>query len=63
MAPEFYKGVITFKTDIYSLGVTITQILIGKKYYSAADNVRIIYATVHLSSFVENFVNLFDVLT
>ncbi|XP_039817377.1 protein SUPPRESSOR OF NPR1-1 CONSTITUTIVE 4-like isoform X2 [Panicum virgatum] len=40
MAPEFYKGVITFKTDIYSLGVTITQILIGKKYYSATDNLE-----------------------
>jgi len=39
MAPEFYKGVITFKADIYSLGVTITQILIGKKYCSATDNV------------------------
>ncbi|XP_048546577.1 disease resistance protein RGA5-like [Triticum urartu] len=35
MAPEFInKGEITFKTDIYSLGVIIMEILMGHKDYS-----------------------------
>ena len=40
MAPEFYSGEITFKSDIYSLGVIITEILTGKKGYAEMDNVR-----------------------
>jgi serine/threonine protein kinase len=40
MAPEFYSGEITFKSDIYSLGVIITEILTGKKGYAEIDNVR-----------------------
>jgi serine/threonine protein kinase len=41
MAPEFISGVITLKADIYSLGVLITQILIGRlDYYSVVENVR-----------------------
>ncbi|XP_066356154.1 cysteine-rich receptor-like protein kinase 8 [Miscanthus floridulus] len=39
MAPEFYSGEITFKSDIYSLGVIITEILTGKKGYAEIDNV------------------------
>ena len=31
MAPEFIDGQITFKSDIYSLGVIITEILTGDK--------------------------------
>jgi len=40
MAPEFISGEITFKSDIYSLGVIITEILTGKKGYAEIDNVR-----------------------
>jgi serine/threonine protein kinase len=29
MAPESYSGVITFKSDIYSLGIIIMEILTG----------------------------------
>ncbi|TVU26814.1 hypothetical protein EJB05_29379, partial [Eragrostis curvula] len=31
MAPESHDGLITFKSDIYSLGVTIIELLTGKK--------------------------------
>ncbi|KAF8701224.1 hypothetical protein HU200_033709 [Digitaria exilis] len=30
MAPEFYNGLITFKSDIYSLGIIIGEILTGQ---------------------------------
>jgi serine/threonine protein kinase len=39
LAPEFFNGVITFKIDIYALGVIIAEILTGKKGYSSAVNV------------------------
>jgi serine/threonine protein kinase len=41
LAPESYSRVITFKLDIYSLGVIIMEILTGKKGYSEIENVRI----------------------
>ena len=57
MAPEFLDTqVITFKSDIYSLGITITEILIGHKHYSAIENVRTIYnETLHGNNFVTLF--------
>ncbi|XP_066342719.1 cysteine-rich receptor-like protein kinase 10 [Miscanthus floridulus] len=39
LAPESYSRVITFKLDIYSLGVIIMEILTGKKGYSEIENV------------------------
>ncbi|CAO2148442.1 unnamed protein product [Urochloa humidicola] len=39
LAPEFYNGVITFKLDIYALGVIIAEILTGKKGYSSVERV------------------------
>ncbi|CAN6331711.1 unnamed protein product [Urochloa humidicola] len=38
MAPEFYSRVITFKLDIYSLGVVIIEILTGQKGYPEIQN-------------------------
>ncbi|KAG2576250.1 hypothetical protein PVAP13_6NG015268, partial [Panicum virgatum] len=34
IAPEFYNGQITFKLDMYSLGVIVMEILTGQKGYS-----------------------------
>lgn len=44
MAPEFYNEVITitFKSDIYSLGTIIIEMLTGRKGYPDIDNVRIL---------------------
>ncbi|XP_062182925.1 uncharacterized protein LOC133887032 [Phragmites australis] len=39
LAPEFDSGLITFKSDIYSLGVIIIEILTGQKAYPEIDNV------------------------
>ncbi|KAL6595548.1 hypothetical protein ACP70R_047888 [Stipagrostis hirtigluma subsp. patula] len=39
MAPEFYSGLITIKSDIYSLGVIIMEILTGQKGYTEIENV------------------------
>ncbi|RLN04607.1 hypothetical protein C2845_PM13G00960 [Panicum miliaceum] len=39
MAPEFYNGQITFKLDIYSLGVIVMEMLTGQKGYSTVDKV------------------------
>jgi len=39
MAPEFYSGLITMKSDIYSLGVIVTEILTGQKGYLPIENV------------------------
>ncbi|XP_066357962.1 uncharacterized protein [Miscanthus floridulus] len=40
MAPEFLRSqTVTFKTDIYSLGVIIIEILMGYKEYSNVDKV------------------------
>ncbi|TVU25889.1 hypothetical protein EJB05_28407, partial [Eragrostis curvula] len=38
MAPENYGGLITFKSDIYSLGVIIIELLTGGKGYPDIDN-------------------------
>ncbi|KAM0862569.1 hypothetical protein ACQ4PT_045172 [Festuca glaucescens] len=37
--PEFYSGKITFKSDMYSLGIIITEILTGEKGYCSVDDV------------------------
>jgi serine/threonine protein kinase len=44
MVPEFYNEVITitFKSDIYSLGTIIIEMLTGRKGYPDIDNVRIV---------------------
>ncbi|KAF7081842.1 hypothetical protein CFC21_085749 [Triticum aestivum] len=39
LAPEFLSGEITFKLDIYSLGVIIIEILTGKKGYHDVEDV------------------------
>ncbi|GJM95204.1 hypothetical protein PR202_ga11912 [Eleusine coracana subsp. coracana] len=39
MAPECYGGLITFKSDIYSLGIVIIEILTGQKGYPEIENV------------------------
>ncbi|TVU13935.1 hypothetical protein EJB05_37375, partial [Eragrostis curvula] len=39
LAPEFYNGVLTMKTDIYSLGVIIMEILTGQKGYHEIESV------------------------
>ncbi|CAN6371443.1 unnamed protein product [Urochloa humidicola] len=39
LAPEFYDGVITFKLDIYALGVIFSEILTGLKGCSSVVNV------------------------
>ena len=47
MAPEFLRsGTITPETDIYSLGVIIIQILMGRSERTSVDKVIIIYITV-----------------
>ncbi|TVU45473.1 hypothetical protein EJB05_04962 [Eragrostis curvula] len=40
LAPEFCTGRITFKLDIYSLGIIILEILTGEKGYSKVDKRR-----------------------
>ena len=39
MAPEFFSGKIKLKSDIYSLGVIITEIVAGKRH-TEEDDVR-----------------------
>jgi len=48
MAPEFYSGLITMKSDIYSLGVVVTEILTGQKGYLPIENVRATYVKIKL---------------
>jgi serine/threonine protein kinase len=44
MAPEFIcSGEITFKSDIYSLGYIIMEILTGQKGHLEIENVRAFY--------------------
>ncbi|KAF8654360.1 hypothetical protein HU200_061540 [Digitaria exilis] len=45
LAPEFFCGNISFKTDIYSLGVIITEILTGQKESSPTDYVSTFHVT------------------
>ena len=40
MVPEFYGGQITYKFDIYSLGMIIIEIVTGEKGYPNIDKVR-----------------------
>ena len=44
MAPELYGGLITFKLDIYSLGIIIIEILTGRKGYQEIENVRRLFS-------------------
>ena len=37
MAPESYNHVMTFKCDLYSLGVIVQEILTGQKGYSEVE--------------------------
>ncbi|KAF6986747.1 hypothetical protein CFC21_004467 [Triticum aestivum] len=39
LAPEFFKGKFTFMSDIFSLGVTIVEILTGERGYPEDENV------------------------
>jgi len=56
VAPEHYDGVITFKSDIYSLGVIFAELLTGQKGHSPVQNVRTIYnETLHGNNFVTLF--------
>ncbi|GJN23862.1 hypothetical protein PR202_gb11552 [Eleusine coracana subsp. coracana] len=43
-APEFHTGETTFKSDIYSLGLVIMEILTGEKRFSTDEEVRTISA-------------------
>uniref|UniRef100_A0A0A8Y1I8 Protein kinase domain-containing protein n=1 Tax=Arundo donax TaxID=35708 RepID=A0A0A8Y1I8_ARUDO len=40
LAPESGRGIVSVKSDIYSFGVIISEILTGQKGYSPIDNVR-----------------------
>lgn len=40
LAPEFYNGKISFKSDIYSLGIIIIEILTGDKDYPEVEKVQ-----------------------
>uniref|UniRef100_A0A8R7U3R0 non-specific serine/threonine protein kinase n=1 Tax=Triticum urartu TaxID=4572 RepID=A0A8R7U3R0_TRIUA len=40
LAPEFVNGVITYRFDLYSLGVIIIEILTGKKGYHDVDDAQ-----------------------
>jgi serine/threonine protein kinase len=45
LAPEFGSREITYRLDIYSLGVIILEILTGMKGYEDVENVRTLYVT------------------
>lgn len=49
MAPEYsYGGLITLKSDIYSLGMIIIEILTGQKGYPDIDNVRTVSSRISM---------------
>jgi serine/threonine protein kinase len=53
LAPEFGNGEITYKFDIYSLGVIIMEILTGKKGYNAVDmviTIAVFYPILHFKT-------------
>ncbi|CAN6371397.1 unnamed protein product [Urochloa humidicola] len=39
IAPEYYNGVITFRSDVYSIGSIIIEIITGQKGYPEMENV------------------------
>ena len=49
MAPESFRGVISFESDIYSLGIIITEMLTGqKKDDLSIENVRTMYLRIQM---------------
>jgi serine/threonine protein kinase len=40
LAPEFFSGLISFKSDVYSLGVIIMEVVTGIKGYCEIEDVR-----------------------
>ncbi|TVU26835.1 hypothetical protein EJB05_29400, partial [Eragrostis curvula] len=48
MAPEYIDGQITLKSDIYSLGIIILEILTGQKGYTKIENVLESWSIVSL---------------
>ncbi|VAI82143.1 unnamed protein product [Triticum turgidum subsp. durum] len=50
LAPEFYRGEITHKFDLYSLGVIIIELLTGKKGYQTVENVLEIWSNEMLDT-------------
>lgn len=62
MAPEFIStGTITLKTDIFSLGVIIIEVLMGCRECPSVDKVIIIYIVFeHNCYFFFSSTNLFD---
>jgi serine/threonine protein kinase len=67
LAPEFIlpkKRVIKLKLDIYSLGVTIVEILTGRKEDFAIEDVRTIYLACpnHTTIMIYNYVSLNNVV-
>jgi serine/threonine protein kinase len=56
IAPEFFCGGITFKSDMYSLGVMIIEIVTGQKMYHEDFDVRIIDHSFFLAALVPNII-------
>jgi serine/threonine protein kinase len=53
LAPEFGNGEITYKFDIYSLGVLIMEILTGKRGYNPVDmviTIKVFYRILHFKT-------------
>ncbi|TVT97019.1 hypothetical protein EJB05_57750, partial [Eragrostis curvula] len=55
LAPEFFCGLVSFKSDIYSLGVIIMELLVGQKGYTPVECVRIIYSICQNSIVILEF--------
>ncbi|KAK3122970.1 hypothetical protein QOZ80_8AG0621280 [Eleusine coracana subsp. coracana] len=56
MAPETFNQQITFKSDIFSLGVVISEILTGTKYF-VIENVLEIWRTILQRSTADNLLD------
>ena len=54
LAPEFVNGVITYRFDLYSLGVIIIEILTGKKGYHDVDDVRTVWGLFQKRARLQN---------
>lgn len=51
-APEYNNdGKMSFKTDIYSLGAIIIELVTGRKEIPDKNNVRVNYVTAHMVHF------------